>query len=58
MNSSEINLTPEMIEAGRKALDRSGILENDTSRVRIDDEVIRLIFQAMMRARGACPQTN
>jgi hypothetical protein len=49
----DTDLTPEMIEAGKMALDRSGILENENSRTRIDDAVIKSIFQAMMRAKRA-----
>jgi hypothetical protein len=43
-------LTPAMIEAGRKALQRSGILENDIFKVYVDDEVIKSIYRAMMQA--------
>jgi hypothetical protein len=54
----DMDLTPEMIEAGKRALDRSGILENEISHTRIDDAVIKSIFQAMIRAREAHSQTN
>jgi hypothetical protein len=50
--------TPEMIAAGKRALDRSGILENGLFHVHIDDAVIRSVFRAMMLALEASPQNS
>ena len=48
----DIEVTPEMIAAGQKALESSGILENGVFKNRVPDDVLRTIFRRMMRARA------
>jgi hypothetical protein len=50
--------TQAMIEAGKRVLDRSGILENGIYRVHVSDAVIKSIFMAMMAAQEGSSQTE
>jgi len=52
-------VTPEMIEASRKALSESGLLENGQFAVLLDDVTVREIYLVTERARSAIgPRTG
>lgn len=51
--STEIEITPQMIEAGRRALHASGLLSEEVVGAASEVIVVQEIFRAMIARRGS-----